>query len=193
MEKDKYVLFPLHFQPEASTIVCAEKYEKQLFFIDSWAKSLPADTKLYVKEHYAVLGHRDISFYKELKKYPNVRLINPWTDTQDLIKHAQAVTTLTGTAGWEAMLHKKPVFIGGNIFFDSAPGVIKLEDVFGNYITALKNWKQPSDHEIIQYLCAYHRVIYKGDASGNDLSECNIDLIVNSLINGTQIINGLSG
>ena len=26
----KYVYFPLHYQPEASTIVCAAKYEKQL-------------------------------------------------------------------------------------------------------------------------------------------------------------------
>lgn len=187
--KERYVLFPLHFQPEASTIVCAEKYEKQLFFIDGWAKSLPADTVLYVKEHYAFLGHRDINFYKELLKYPNVRLISPWFDTQILIKNAQAVTTLTGTAGWEAMLLKKPVFIGGNIFFDNAPGVIKIFDIYNNYMQEIKRWKEPSDEELIQYLCAYKRAIYRGDSSGSNLNDENIELISSSLINGMDIIN----
>lgn len=82
----KYVYYPLHYEPEASTLVCAVKYEKQLFFIDSWAKSLPADTVLYVKEHYAVLGHRELTLYKELKKYPNVVMIDPWESSRKLIK-----------------------------------------------------------------------------------------------------------
>lgn len=177
----KYVLFPLHYQPEASTCVCAQKYEKQLFFIDSWAKSLPADTVLYVKEHYAILGHREIAFYKELKKYPNVVLIDPWENTRELINNAQAVTTLTGTAGWEAMLLKKPVFVGGNIFFDNAPGVIKVLDIYDNYCEYLNKWQQPTDSQIIQYLCAYMRAIHPGVDWLADSDE-NISLIVDSLI-----------
>ena len=87
-----------------------KKYEKQLFFIDSWAKSLPADTVLYVKEHYAFLGNRDPHFYEELKQYPNVVIVDPWESSRKLIENAVAVTTLTGTAGWEAMLLRKPVW-----------------------------------------------------------------------------------
>ncbi len=158
----KYVYFPLHYEPEASTLVCAEKYEKQIFFIDSWAKSLPADTMLYVKEHYAVLGHRYPHFYKELKKYPNVVMIDPWESSRKLIENAVAVTTLTGTAGWEAMLLQKPVFIGGNIFFENGPGVIKVTDIFGNYLPNIQKWEKPSDETIIKYLCAYFRVIRPG-------------------------------
>jgi hypothetical protein len=177
----KYVLYPLHFQPEASTCVCAQKYEKQLFFIDSWAKSLPADIVLYVKEHYAVLGHREISFYKELKKYPNVVLINPWENTRELIKHSVAVTTLTGTVGWEAMLLRKPVFIGGNIFFDKAPGVIKIEDIYGHYLDNINKWKQPSEDELLKYLCAYMRAIRPG-VDWYAGSDDNISKIVDSLM-----------
>ena len=177
----KYIYYPLHFQPEASTLVCAEKYEKQLFFIDSWAKSLPADTVLYVKEHYAVLGHRSISFYKELKKYPNVVLIDPWESSRKLMQNAVAVTTLTGTAGWEAMLLQKPVFIGGNIFFENAPGVIKVDDMFENYLPKMKTWKKPSDEAVIKYLCAYFRVIKPGVDWYAD-SDDNIHLIVDSLM-----------
>lgn len=176
-----YVFFPLHYQPEASTLVCALKYEKQLMFIDSWAKSLPADTLLYVKEHYAVLGHRDISFYKELKNYPNVVLIDPWENSRKLIENAVAVTTLTGTAGWEAMLLQKPVFIGGNVYFDVAPGVIKVNDIYGNYLPLLKNWKKPKDEEIIKYLCACFRAIHPGIDWYADSDE-NISLIVDGLM-----------
>lgn len=158
----KYVYFPLHFQPEASTIVCAEKYEKQLYFIDSWAKSLPAEIMLYVKEHYAILGHRDLHFYEELKKYPNVVLIDPYESPRKLIENSYAVTTLTGTAGWEAMLLRKPVFIGGNIFFDHAPGVIKIEDIYHNYVDNIESWKKPDREELLRYLCSYFRSLRKG-------------------------------
>jgi capsule polysaccharide modification protein KpsS len=158
----KYVYYPLHYQPEASTIVCAQKYEKQLFYIDSWAKSLPADTMLYVKEHYAVLGHRELSFYKELRKYPNVVLIDPLVDTFSLIKNSVAVTTLTGTAGWEAMLLRKPVFLGGRIFYEDAPGVIKVNDIYENYLPLLQSWKQPSREDVIEYLARYLSTLRKG-------------------------------
>jgi len=180
----KFVYFPLHYQPEASTIVCALKYEKQLYFIDSWAKSLPADTVLYVKEHYAILGHRDPQFYKELKKYPNVVLIDPWESSRKLIQNSVAITTLTGTAGWEAMLLRKPVFIGGNIFFDNAPGVIKVIEVFDNYLNEITTWKQPTRNELLKYLCAYLKAIAPGCAYGtkNSTSDSNIRFITDSLM-----------
>ena len=182
----KYVFFPLHYQPEASTIVCAQKYEKQLFFIDSWAKSLPADTVLYVKEHYALIGHRDPQFYKELEKYPNVFMLDPWEPARNLIEKAVAVTTLTGTAGWEAMLLRKPVFLGGNIVFDNAPGIIKVEDIYGNYLDMLGKWEQPTREEIIKYLCACFRAYREGNVYAQNvhsLIEENICDICESLYN----------
>lgn len=182
--KKRYVFYPLHFQPEASTCVCAEKYEKQLSYIDSWAKSLPADTVLYVKEHYAMLGHKKLSFYKELQKFPNVFLIDPWTSARELIINSVAVTTLTGTAGFEAMLLRKPVFLGGNTVYENAPGVIKVADIYNNYVVQMKNWEQPLREDVIRYLCACFRSYHKGNAYCQNyhhlLSE-NINEIVNSL------------
>lgn len=190
---EKYVYYPLHYQPEASTIVCAQKYEKQLYFIDSWAKSIPADTKLYVKEHYAILGHRDLSFYKELKKYPNVVLIDPWESSRKLMEHAQAVTTLTGTAGWEAMLLRKPVFIGGNIFFDNAPGVIKISDIYLNYLPEMDRWERPDRDQTVKYLCEYFRTLHKGNvyaANPKSLEPDNIRNIVSALYEQMLILKG---
>ncbi len=160
----KYLYYPLHYQPEASTIVCAQKYEKQLYFIDMIAKSLPADTKLYVKEHYALLGHRDVSFYKQMKFYPNVVIVDPFCSSMELIKNSQAVITLTGTAGWEAMMLQKPVILCGKIYFDNAPGIIHLEEAYLNVINSLKRWIKPTREEIIQYLCECFTNVYSGSA-----------------------------
>lgn len=182
--KKKYIFFPLHFQPESSTCVCAEKYEKQLYYIDSWAKSLPADTVLYVKEHYALLGHKKLNFYKELQKFPNVFLIDPWISARELIINSVAVTTLTGTAGFEAMLLRKAVFLGGNTVYENAPGVIKVTDIYNNYCSLMKSWDQPSREEVIKYLCACFRNYHKGNAycqNYHSLLEENIDDIVYSL------------
>lgn len=158
----KYVYFALHFQPEASTIVCAEKYEKQLFLIDQWAKSLPADTLLYVKEHYAQLGSRELSFYEELKKYPNVVLVNPWFNSRALIEHAEAVAALTGTVGFEGILLRKPVFVSADILYRSAPGVLEMDDIFHNYLPLMAEYKQPSREELIHYLAVYRRTLHEG-------------------------------
>lgn len=180
----KYIFYPLHYQPESSTLVRAKKYEKQLFYIDSWAKSLPADTLLYVKEHYVVLGNRRLSFYKELEKYPNVVLISPWESSRKLILHSQAVTTLTGTAGFEAMLLQKPVIISGNVFYQDAPGVIKVDDIYGKYLNIMEQWKKPDRCEIIKYLCEYFRNLSVGcsDYTNEDTyTEENIRYLANAL------------
>lgn len=160
----KFVFVPLHYQPEASTLVCAPMYEKQIFLIDSLAKSIPADTLIYVKEHYAFLGHKKISFYRELYKYPNVRLINPWYDSHTLIKHSEAVVVLTGTAGFEAVLYRKPVILLGRIFYENAPGVIKLSNIFNSYGDALNNWEKPKREDVITYLAECFRTMYEGCA-----------------------------
>ena len=180
----KYIYFPLHYQPESSTIVCAEKYCNQLFYIDSLAKSLPADTLLYVKDHYAFVGIRDFRFYEELKKYPNVRIISPYIDSRMLIENSYAVTTLTGTAGWEAMLLRKPVILAGKMFYDMAPGIIRIEDIYDNFVSAMGNWIQPSREDIIKYLCACFRSYKKGNTAAQNflyLLNSNIDDLASSL------------
>lgn len=182
----KFVYFPLHYQPEGTTLVCAQKYEKQLFFIDSLAKSLPADTVLYVKEHYSFLGNRVLSFYKALKQYPNVVLIHPLESSRRLIESATAVVTLAGTSGWEAMLLRRPVLVSGEVLFHDAPGVIKIDDIYEEYLPAMEKWKQPTREEVIHYLAKYFHFLYEGNAYVTDpsaLSEENMEKLAVALIN----------
>ncbi len=128
--KEKYVLFPLHFQPEASTCVYARKYENQLYFIEQLSKSIPAGMVIYVKEHMVRQGHRPLSFYRRLKKYPNVKIIGPDISGSTLISHCEFVVCLTSTMGFEALMYGKPVFICGSCFFENFSGAQKIRDVF---------------------------------------------------------------
>ena len=157
---EKYYYFPLHYQPEASTLVAAPNYEKQQYAMDLLAKKIPIGTKLYIKEHFSVLGHREMTFYKSLKNYPNVRLISPLANSHQLIKNSEGVITLTGTAGWETVLYGKPVFVLGNVFYKS----FKFTNIIDNindlpFIIKNHKTKNISENEykkeLIKYVAAY--------------------------------------
>lgn len=162
IENEEYYLFPLHYQPEASTLVCAEKYEKQMVAIDHIAKSLPYGKLLYVKEHYAILGHREINFYKELKKYPNVRLISPYENIHSLIRNSLACIVLTNTTGFEAILHGKKVFVLGNVFYDFFNNVERISDIYLENHKLQHYTPECGDDAIIRFICAYKRSLYNG-------------------------------
>lgn len=161
-KQDKYYLYTLHFQPEASTLVCAKKYEKQLFAIDNIAKSIPIDTVLYVKEHYAALGHRNIHFYKQLQKYPNVKLIDPFESIHNLIINSEAVIVLTNTTGFESIMYNKKVFILGKVFYDFFDNVEKIEDVFTEKYKLLDTKTTTTDEEIIRFIASYKQSLSEG-------------------------------
>ncbi|MCD6468892.1 MAG: hypothetical protein J7L32_06280 [Thermoplasmata archaeon] len=115
---ERFILFPLHYQPEATTMVFAPFYENQLAVAENIAKSIPAGYRLYVKEHKAMWGRRPFWFYKHLRQLPSVKLIQPEFNIHDLIKSCAAVVVLTNTTGLEALLHGKPVVVLGNIFYE---------------------------------------------------------------------------
>lgn len=115
--EEKFVLFPLHLDPEASTMVWAPNFVNQLTVIDALAKNIPLTHKLYVKEHHTMIGLRPSSFYKEVKRYPNVRLIAANADNHQLIRHADLVAVITGTSGWEAIMMGRPVITLGECFY----------------------------------------------------------------------------
>ncbi len=115
---EQYVLYPIHLQPEASTLVQAPYYLDQAALIEDISKSLPVGCRLYVKEHVSNRGRRPLAFYKRLRETFGVRLLGPDEDTWTLIRDAAAVAVITGTVGWEGLLFGKPVVTFGNVFYN---------------------------------------------------------------------------
>ncbi|MCI0645007.1 MAG: hypothetical protein L0332_11915 [Chloroflexi bacterium] len=117
-EGEKYVFFPLHLEPELSLLLYAPFFTHQFAIIQNVAQSLPHNTCLYVKDHPRALGRRSAQYYREVTAIPNVRLMAPTVKGQDLIRGAEGVITITGTAGLEAILFGKPVITFGNVFYN---------------------------------------------------------------------------
>jgi len=122
---ERYIIYPIHFQPEASTLVQAPMYLDQLNLVRDIAASLPVGVRLYVKEHLSNRGRRSMEFYHALRAIPAVRLLGPDVDTWQLIRSALAVAVITGTMGWEALMFGKPVVTFGNVFFNHHASVLR--------------------------------------------------------------------
>jgi hypothetical protein len=118
-----FVFYPLHFQPEATTLIHGSYFEDQLTVVRNLARSLPAGWELVVKEHFWMSGQRALGFYRALKSIPNLRLLPFSVPTNELILTAEIVAVISGTAGLEGALVGKPVLIFGHYPWDYAPTI----------------------------------------------------------------------
>ncbi len=154
-----FAFFPLQVEPEISTSLYAPYFMDQIWVAKQFARSLPIDFKLYIKEHPAMYGKRPLRFYRELKKIPNVRLVKPNVMSFDLTTKAALVTVITSTVGWEALLLQKPVIIFGDVFFNKLPGVRKCEVVSCLPQLVSEQLTKPAhnDEALLQYLTAIYK------------------------------------
>ncbi len=160
-----YVFFPLHFQPEATTLMWAPFNVNQIAVIENVAKTLPIDHLLYVKEHKASLGRRPSGYYSQIRRIPNVRLLSPHLDSHELIKASSAVCAITSTVGWEAVLYEKPVITLGDCFynsFDLVRRVSSMEDLPGAMHDAITGFV-PDGELLVKYVAAILAGTYEGD------------------------------
>ena len=162
---ERFILFPLHFQPEATTMVFAPFHENQLAVAENIAKSVPAGHRLYVKEHMAMWGRHPLWFYKRLRRIPSIKLIRPEVDIHDLLKQCAAVVTITSTTGLEAILYGKPVVVLGNIFysiFDCVYKVHSYEELPHVLIKATKEFRHDQE-EVLRVVQCLLKATYQGN------------------------------
>lgn len=114
LPKDKIVFFPMHFQPEASTLVNGIWHSNQVGFIENLSKALPLGYNLVVKEHPRGRGMRPIWQYKHLASLHNVTFCD--LPSKEILQHSDAVVTISGTIGLEALAMRKPVIMFGRTF-----------------------------------------------------------------------------
>ena len=125
-----FVFVPLHLQPEATTSPQGDIFVDQELMIHILSKSIPNDWIIYVKENpFQDLEGRNIDFYKSILSTGRVQFISKAESPGPLIKTAQAVATITGTAGWEALFQRTPVLVFGYCYYMHAPGVYRVSSV----------------------------------------------------------------
>ncbi|WP_407942857.1 capsular polysaccharide export protein, LipB/KpsS family [Marinobacter similis] len=71
---------------------------------------------------------RHPDFYRILASMRGVALVDERMASFDLIDESEAVVTLTGTVGFEALCRGTPVIVMGDAAYRSYPGVVDLYD-----------------------------------------------------------------
>lgn len=163
---ERYVLYPIHFQPEASTLVQAPYYVDQINLLEDIARSLPVGYRLYVKEHLSNRGRRPLEFYRRIRSILGVRLLGPDEDTWRLIAGASAIAVITGTMGWEGLLFGRPVITFGDVFYNAVPHVHRGSEVpkdrwYEMFDRALHR-HQPDADALLCFVAAIQQTSYPG-------------------------------
>lgn len=175
-----YFYFPLHYQPECSSMPLAGEYHQQALICSLLSKFLPEDYTLVLKEHprKSRAQWRDEEFYARLANLENVRWISTDVSSREILKGAAAAVTATGTIAWEAILLRKPVLLFGSRIFEGAPGAFPIEDEDELRLAIHKVTKavgSQDEHEYEKYLENLSGFLMPGVLSPKDLgrSECD--------------------
>ena len=124
-----FIYYPLHVDPEMTTMILGDKFTNQLANIEAIAKQMPAGYKLIVKEHIPMIGKRPIGYYKAIESLPDVHMVSPFENSFKLINKAALTVTVTGTAAWEnMMLGRVPVIMGQVHFLNMGEGFVHAPD-----------------------------------------------------------------
>jgi hypothetical protein len=163
----RYFLFPLQYQPEATSSVRSFPFIDQVSLIKFISTILPHGSCLFVKEHFGNEGYRKPEDYKEIYYLPNVYLIDRKSDTRIAIQNSLGVITLNSTLGLEALCAGKPVAAFGNGFWTPIDCVVKCKSIddlkeFFENIKVYSNNVEQSYSSIESYLVNYAIHIKRG-------------------------------
>ncbi|MBL6756261.1 MAG: hypothetical protein ISQ11_07615 [Planctomycetes bacterium] len=122
-----YVYLPLHLQPEATTLPLGGVYQDQSIVIETLVRALPEGWLLVIKENPKQrFDKRQPHFYRSLSAHDSVRLVGRKEDSFALSLAAEAVATVTGTAGWEALCLGRHALLFGPGFYECAAGATRV-------------------------------------------------------------------
>jgi hypothetical protein len=131
-----YVYFPLHYEPERTTLPDGGWYHDQFKAMIALRNLVPNDVKIIVKEHPSQFLNIQIGFkgrsplfYSLIKNLHNVDIVGTNIESSDLIYNSQFVATITGTVGLEAALLKKKVLVLGEPWYKGIPNTFSIGDV----------------------------------------------------------------
>lgn len=197
---ERFIVFFLHYQPEETTSPNGGVFANQFLCIETLLRNTPSDVLIYVKEHpnqfmSHMQGHtkRIKEFYDDLLSNQRVRLVPFEIDSFSLMTNAIAVSTVTGTVGWEAAARKKPVIIFGSIWYERMYGVLRIfDDKTASSIYQFIEEYKYNEQNIIDYLNAFSKISfnayqYRGYKESTGISE---EVCVNNLTK--SILNSIN-
>ncbi len=124
-----YIFFPLHIPWDAQIATRNPMFYSQEAVIEMLARSCPPGVNLYIKEHPYYSGGVNNRMLNKIKKIESVKVLNPSITSLEVIKNASLVVTINSTAGWEAILLRKPLVVLGNPYYAYYKYAYKVENI----------------------------------------------------------------
>ena len=121
LDKNKYIFYPLHVEPELVLAQFARPYLNQIEVIRNIRYSTPLTKTILVKDHPLMFGKRPMSYYKKILQIPNVRLINPTIPSEKILNNCELLVIIRGAMGLEAAIKEIPVVCLGKTMFELLP------------------------------------------------------------------------
>ena len=166
-----YIFVALQCEPERQSCPVGGVFTHQYLMVDLLSKLVPQGWKVYVKEHRSQFKRyqsaersKTVESYDYLAGMPNVELVPLKFSAFELIDHAQATVTVSGTVGWESLVRGKPVLLFGHSWFSSCNGVFVAHTVEDCKlaIEAIQNGFQVDSDEIKCFAHVVEQISYKG-------------------------------
>jgi hypothetical protein len=157
------VYFPLHVTDDYKIKKIIPHCVDQPSLVEQVADALPPGYDLVLKEHPMSVGRNPINGLRRLRARPNVRLVDPWTSSHELIRRSAALVVISSTVGLEALLYEKPVLTLGQPFYGGY-GITLDVDSFREIrdkVPAVLRFR-PDRERIARFLHAAMRRCYAG-------------------------------
>ncbi|USZ71466.1 hypothetical protein [Natronosalvus halobius] len=191
----KYIYFPLHYQPERTTSPEGGQYVHQYLAVELLAGSLPDGISVYVKEHPSQFSSRlkgeqgrQSHYYEDLNTISSVELISLNSEPFELIDNAMGVATVTGTAGWEALVRGTPAITFGSAWYRDAPGChhVKTRDQISNAVEDILRKDTITNRAIDNFVSNIESYVYHG--SLNTSNEENVYTLYNATCDNCEFV-----
>jgi hypothetical protein len=177
-----FVYFPLHVTDDYKIQRIIPHCADQASLVEQLADALPTGHDLVLKEHPMSLGRNSTALLRRLRRRPNTRLVNPYTNTHELIERSEAVAVISSTVGLEALLYDKPVLTLGQPYyggFDVTLDVGSFAEIRTKVPELLRF--RPDPERIRRFLHLGMRHCYPGQPLLVDRSEENARTVADTL------------
>lgn len=175
------VYMPLHFTPEATVDYWCEDshcvfYEKSVLqVIDQSCNNF----SFFVKEHPAMYYIRNASFYRALSKRPNVHLIHPYANSNEVLNNCAIVYVYTGSVGVEALLRNKLVFSRTKNYYSDLHPNIRYKNFLTDVDIFSDKENYPTEKFLENLLKGLFPAVFK--VGKNNIRESNTETIATYL------------
>jgi len=193
LKNKTYIFFPLHFQPEASTLPEGGFYENQYLSLKIISENLPDNYLLVVKEHPKQLFYdirnfhfRSESFYVKIKKLKNTLLFSAISNYSEILKSSKIVATISGSVAWQGLLSGKPTIVFSDMWLNDCKSVLMYQSNEHEFKKKILNISSHSTDKVYENIKSFLQensnyffdsiIFHKHSRFTDDIKNCIINL-----------------